>query len=129
MGSVWVAPSSEPWPASMRPWSAMAIRPAHCGAASLVPPHWPQGADGRIVVGVVDREAGVGIGIVGHVGVGAVGRALRDHAFLVGRLALVGADAAAAAAPARFADVSGRDWIREFSVVPPTDTTLGEMAG
>ena len=44
IGNVWVPPSSEPRPARARPWSAIAIRAAHCGAASLVPPNCDQGA-------------------------------------------------------------------------------------
>ena len=106
----------------------MATSAAHCGAASLVPPHWPQGVDGAVVVRIVDREAGVGIGIVGHVGIGAHGRALRDHAVLIGRLGFVAADAAAAAAPTRFAAVvvPGRQIQR--SCRRPT-TTLGEIEG
>src|SRR5262249_30284526 len=57
-------------------------------------------------VGVVDGEAGVGVGVVGDVRVGAVGAGLRDDALLEGGLRLVGAEAAAAAAPAGFAGVS-----------------------
>ncbi len=43
-GSVWVAPSRELLPFKARPWSAMAMRAAHCGAASLVPPNCDHGA-------------------------------------------------------------------------------------
>ena len=46
---------------------------------------------------IVDREAGVGVGVVGHVGRGPFSRAL--HALLIARLRHVTADAAAAVAP------------------------------
>ena len=35
-----VAESSDGSPATARPWSAIATRPAHSGVARLVPPNW-----------------------------------------------------------------------------------------
>jgi len=93
-----------PSPAAARPWSAMAIKAAHCGAASLVRPIGPRRRR-RIVIRIVNREARIGVGVVRHVGIGAIGCALCDHAVLVARLGLVRANAAAAAAPARLAAV------------------------
>ena len=43
MGKVWRRAVQGAQAGQGRPWSAMAIRAAHCGAASLVPPNWPQG--------------------------------------------------------------------------------------
>ena len=57
---------------------------------------------GARAVGIVNREAGVGIRVVGDIGIGAFGSALGDDALLVGGLGFVGTDPATAAAPAAF---------------------------
>src|SRR5437660_1238927 len=44
IGKVCEGPSREARLFSALPWSAMAMRAAHCGAASLVPPNCDQGA-------------------------------------------------------------------------------------
>ena len=93
-------------PASARPWSAMAIRPAQMGEAALVPasPSQPT-ADAEI--GRAAERAGEDVVFLGRPGVhGDVGKragaggidAGGDDAGLPGRLGLDGAQAAAAAA-------------------------------
>jgi hypothetical protein len=55
-----------------------------------------------LVVAVINRIAGVWVGVVGHVGSRPRCGALRDDSILVGGLGLERADPAAAAAPAAF---------------------------
>ncbi len=70
------------------------------GAAELRPR-----VRGAVGVAIVDWEAGVRIGVVRDVRVGPRRAALGDHAVLVARLGFIRAEAAAAAAPGRFARV------------------------
>ena len=84
---------------------ARPLRRGGAGAADLRP--------AAETVAAVDRDAAVGVGVVGHIRGGALaacgdhGRAVADdEAALVAGLAEVRANAAAAAAPARFALVA-----------------------
>src|SRR5207245_9866705 len=57
---------------------------------------------------VIDAEREVGAGVIRHVGSGALGAALGDHAVLIARLTFIEADAAAAAVPGGLAGVIAR---------------------
>ena len=73
---------------------------ADTGAADRFP-----GSGGAVVKAVIDRNARAWIGVDRYVGNRPLRGALRHHAFLVRGLQFIGADAAAAAAPAGFADI------------------------
>ena len=75
-------------PLAARAWSAMAIRAAHMRGADAGAAVLPPGQTRRSAQRVVNGDPGVGIGVEGDVGIGAVDRALGDDALLVGRLGL-----------------------------------------